>query len=81
MGYAKQVSAKWDKSEIGKDGLKCVAVVEVVKAPGVPKTAHPYYVIKEHKYLTPRFFLFYSDNQNLKVTASSISQRLQDLVQ
>jgi poly [ADP-ribose] polymerase 6/8 len=82
MGYSRQVASPYSKSEIGKNGLKALAIVEVVKAKGVPTIANPHYVVKEDIYLTPRFVMFYSsNNQSLSITIASIEEKLRQFVQ
>ena len=73
FGYSR-VGTSWSKSQFGSsNNLRCICICEVVKAPGVPTTASPYYVVKEAEHVTTRFFLFYpSSETSFSVIADDI---------
>eukprot|EP01090_Pellita_catalonica_P017296 TRINITY_DN5188_c0_g2_i1.p1 TRINITY_DN5188_c0_g2~~TRINITY_DN5188_c0_g2_i1.p1 ORF type:complete len:290 (+),score=24.78 TRINITY_DN5188_c0_g2_i1:330-1199(+) len=72
MGYAKTGSA-WSKSRFGNSSsMKCMAIVEVIKAPGVPVTPNPYFVVKQEEWVQTRFFCFFPSNTSLNVRAANL---------
>ena len=73
FGYSR-VGSSWSKSQFGNSSsLRCVMICEVVKAPGVPTTASPYYVVKEAEHVTTRFLFFYpSSSTSINIVADSI---------
>ncbi|KAF0972282.1 hypothetical protein FDP41_009185 [Naegleria fowleri] len=73
FGYSR-VGSSWSKSQfVNSNTLRCIMICEVVKAPGVPTVASPYYVVKEAEHVTTRFFLFYpSTSVNVNIIADDI---------
>jgi hypothetical protein len=56
LGYSRSGTA-WPKSRLGKNSyLQCIAIAEVAKAPGVPITPNPYYVVASDEYIMLRCF-------------------------
>ncbi|KAL9641426.1 hypothetical protein ABK040_013355 [Willaertia magna] len=80
FGYSR-VGSSWSKSLFGNvNNLRCIMICEVIKAPGVPTTPSPYYVVKQTEHVTTRFFLFYpSSNTNVSVMANNLTS-LNDFV-
>jgi len=45
----------------------------VAKAPGVPTTPNPYYVVQQDQYVMPRFFFIFNSQQSFNLYASNLS--------
>ena len=81
FGYSR-MGTSWAKSQFGNvSNLRCVMICEVNKAPGVPTTASPYYVVPQAEHITTRFFCFYpKSDTNVNVIADNI-KCLKDFVE
>lgn len=80
FGYARMGSG-WSKSSFGDStNLQCMAICEVVKAPNVPTTPNPYYVVDQPSVITTRFFLFYPKGGNVNVQAKNLYNQLSKLI-
>jgi poly [ADP-ribose] polymerase 6/8 len=72
FGYSR-VGRSWSNSKFGTSTLLCLAIAEVAKAPGVPTTANPYYVVADDRQIMTRFFLFYPGAGNARIDAVSLN--------
>lgn len=81
FGYARQGSG-WRKSVFGgsSGSLQCMSICEIVKAPNVPTTPNPYYVVDQAQCITTRFFMFYPKGGNVNVRAKELYTQLSKLI-
>mmetsp|Transcript_7417 Transcript_7417/g.10954 ORF Transcript_7417/g.10954 Transcript_7417/m.10954 type:complete len:639 (-) Transcript_7417:36-1952(-) len=82
FSYAR-VGPTWHKSKLQSNGnaLKCMAICEVIKHPSINTVPNPYYVIKDAKYVTTRFFVIYRNSTTLSLNIKTIEKKLRSFYQ